>query len=133
MRTQLFCIELRDIPTFVSVHLVRHSQTGQQHYVGTNRSDRGAKEIADRNTPVDHMMLLNAQHFIDISKVRLCHKASEETRNVWSKVVHELMTVDLDLAANCLPKCVRRKGCNELKSCGLWQKVQKEESLLKTD
>lgn len=123
MRTQIFCVDMRDIPTFVSVHLVRHSQTGQQHYVGSSRTDRGAKELADRNTPIDHMMILNAQHFIDMSKVRLCHKASEETRNAWALVIHELAKVDPDLAACCQPKCVRRKGCNELKTCGFWNKV----------
>ena len=36
IRTQLFWIEMYDIPTFVSVHLVRHKY-GVEHFVCSNR------------------------------------------------------------------------------------------------
>ena len=40
IRTQMFWIEMEDIPTFVSVHLVRH-KIGVEHFVKSNRLDRG--------------------------------------------------------------------------------------------
>ena len=39
MRTQMFWIEMEDIPTFVSVHLVRH-KIGVEHFCSTRREDR---------------------------------------------------------------------------------------------
>ena len=63
---------------------------------------------------------LNAEEIINISKVRLCGKASAETREVWQEVVNELRRgVDPDLAMHCVPTCVYRGGiCPEPKSCG---------------
>lgn len=120
MRTQLFWIELKGIPSFVSTHLVRHD-IGTEHFVKTNRDDRGGDVEADRNTPVNHSMLVNAQSIVNISRKRLCYKAHENTRYVWMLVTEGLMDVDPALAGFCVPECVYRNGiCPELKSCGFY-------------
>ena len=52
-RTQLFWVVMEGIPSFVSVHFVRHAAVGQQHYVMSNRVDRGGdgNDIVTRNSP----------------------------------------------------------------------------------
>lgn len=73
----------------------------------------------DRHALTNMALKLNAEEIINISKVRLCGKASEETREVWSAVVREIDTIDRDLANHCRPTCVFRGGiCPEIKSCG---------------
>ena len=120
-RTQLFWINMLGIPTKVSVHLVRHAAVGQQHFVMSNRADRGGAgdDQVTRNSPVNHRMLLNAQHLIDMSRKRLCFQASTETRTVMIMIWEAVRLVDIDLSAYMVPNCVYRGGyCCEPKPCG---------------
>lgn len=120
-RTQLFNIDMLDIPSMVSVHFVRHSAVGQQHFVMSNRDDRGGagNKTVNRLSPVNHRMILNAQHLIDMSRKRLCFKASPETREAMLQIRKELRKVDPDLAAFMQPNCVYRGGnCCEPRPCG---------------
>lgn len=118
IRTQLFKVEMRDIPTFVSVHFVRH-KVGVEHFVKSNREDRGGNGQADRNTPVDHIMLVNAQALLAMAHARLCSKAHPSTREVMGQIVMEVSKADPDLGPLLVPRCVYRGGiCGEPKSCG---------------
>ena len=116
-RTQVFKIHLWDIPSYVSVHLVRHSVAGQYHAVESNRSDRGGSDNVDRLTPVHHMMILNAQHLIDMSRVRLCYNADKRTVGVMSRIKKAIAVIDPDLAEFMVPNCVARGYCPELRAC----------------
>jgi len=118
IRSQMFKITMKDIPTFVSVHFVRHS-IGIQHYVMSNRNDiTGSNEVVTRESPVNHTMLLNAESLINLSKKRLCTKASLETRKVMKLIKDAIKEVDSDLSEFMVPQCVYRAGiCQELKSC----------------
>jgi hypothetical protein len=109
------------IPAYVSTHLVRHSVTGQLHFVGTHRDDRGGDKEANRHTPLDHRMILNAQHLIDMSRKRLCFQASMDTLRVMTKIKDEVDKVDPVLAQYMVPNCIYRRGCHELKSCGFYE------------
>jgi len=120
MRTQLFIIRMYSIPTFVSVHFVRHS-LGITHFVGTNRDDRGGGENVDRDTPVDHMMLLNAEALVNLSKKRLCFKSHADTTKVMMDIKDGVALWDEDLAKRMVPQCIYRRGCHELKSCGFYR------------
>jgi hypothetical protein len=120
-RTQLFWVIMEDIPSFVSVHFVRHAAVGQAHFVMTNRDDRGGAGNAQvtRESPVNHRMLLNAQHLIDIARRRLCFKASPETRGVMGRIRVAVSMEDPALAKYMVPNCVYRGGyCCEPKPCG---------------
>lgn len=55
---------------------------------------------------------------INISKLRLCYKASYETRKIWMQVVEELRKIEPHLTAACVPQCIYRGFCPESKSCG---------------
>ena len=120
-RTQIFWVYMEGVQSFVSVHFVRHAAVGQGHFVQSNREDRGGPgdSVVNRTTPVNHRMLLNAQHLIDISRRRLCFQASVETRFAWKMVRDAVMVIDSDLAKYMVPNCVYRGGyCCEPKPCG---------------
>lgn len=122
MRTQEFWIEMLDIPTFVSVHLTRHKH-GVEHFVKSNRDDRSGDGTEDRNTPVNHAMMINAQALINLARKRLCTKAHVKTREVMAAVRDQVSRVDPALARHMVPECLYRNGCYELKTCGLWDRV----------
>jgi thymidylate synthase ThyX len=118
LRAVMFQVEMIGIPTAVSVHLVRHKY-GVEHYVSSNRSDRnGGNENIGRMSPVNHMMIINAQELMFISRRRLCGQAMKETKEVWEAVVAELKKVDPIVAAHCVPMCVYRGRCHEINPCG---------------
>lgn len=117
LRAVIFQVEMIGIPTAVSVHLVRHKY-GVEHFVSSNRADRnGGNENIGRMSPVNHMMIINAQELMFISRRRLCRQAMKETREVWKMVVDELAKVDPIVAAHCVPMCVYRGRCHEINPC----------------
>ena len=118
MRTQMFWIDMDDIPTFCSVHTVRH-KIWVEHFVTSNRPDRGGSDNVDRNTPVNHGMWCNAETLISMARKRLCYQASQETRQIMLEIKEAVRTVDPALAYFLVPNCVYRGGlCVEPKPCG---------------
>lgn len=118
IRTQLFWIELYDIPSFVSVHFARHN-VGVTHFVKTNRSDITGNDDNQitRNTPVNHAMLVNAQALINMARKRLCNKAHQSTIGVMFLILDKMQEIDADLSRYLQPECMYRGKCHELKSC----------------
>lgn len=118
LRALMFRVDLRNIPSFVSVHLVRHF-TGVTHFVSSNRPDRnGGNTEITRLSPVNHTMIINAAEIIFISRRRLCGLASPETRDIWSMVISALQQIDPILAQYCVPNCVYLGRCPEPFGCG---------------
>lgn len=112
-------IILKDIPSFVATHLVRHHE-GCEKFVCTNREDRRnvKPEEINRLTPVTMLMSCNAQALINISRKRLCACASKETREVWQKVKDAIAEIDPIMAKHMVRECVYRQGmCPEMYSC----------------
>lgn len=111
-------VKLHDIPTFVSTHLVRHKH-GVEHFVTSRRDDRATyEEIPNRNTPVTHVMELNFQAILNISRKRLCCKSHITTQKVWTQVLDAIREYEPELVACCVPDCGYRGHCPEFKSCG---------------
>ena len=121
LRCLMFNIDFYDIPSYVSVHLVRHVHA--QPFVSTSRPDIDGKQIPrdeQRKTdPVNMRLFLNAQEIINISKARLCSKAEAKTKIIWRQVITELSKIEPELANACVPNCFYRGFCPEIKSCGL--------------
>lgn len=133
---------IHNLQQWVGVHLLRHDY--MLPFICSQRSDRNEsvevmarrisgelidiiqKEQPDFNprnllpqgTCNDHMFWLNAQTFINISRRRLCHEASRETRMIWNMIVEELSKVDPILPKFLVPMCVYRGFCPEMTSCG---------------
>lgn len=118
IRARMFWIEFQGIPTFVSVHMVRHN-IGVTHFVQSMRDDRGGagNEVVNRLTPVAHGQLINAQAIINVSRKRLCYAASPETVAAWRKMRKAMQEVDADLVDFMVPECVVRGYCPEFKPC----------------
>lgn len=116
-RSQIFSIQLINVPSFVSIHLVRHITI--QPYVVSHRPDRGGTGDEGRYTPVNHRFIANAEAILDMARRRLCFQASPETRDTMLAVKEAIRAVDPDLAHWMVPHCVYRGGsCPEPKPCG---------------
>lgn len=118
IRTQMFWVEMTDIPTFVSVHLVRH-KFGVEHFVKSNREDRpGHTGDLGRMQPVNHAMFLNAQALIAMARKRLCRKTHAITRDVMKAICVGVAEVDPDLYPCLISECDYRGGvCHEFVPC----------------
>ena len=118
IRTQIFWVEMSDIPSFVSVHFVRH-KIGVEHFVQSMRDDMRGEGTEDRYTPVHHAMLANAHALINMARKRLCYKAHRETVSAMEAVKAAVDGCDPELAKYMTPECVYRGGiCHELRPCG---------------
>lgn len=122
IRLNMFRIEMGGIPSKAAVHFVRHSAVGQYHLVGSNRGDWNPSELSieewdksiNRGTPVNHYMLMNAQHLIDLSRKRLCHCSESSTVEIMRHIKAGVFLVDPDLADFMVPECWYRGGiCKE--------------------
>lgn len=118
IRCRLFFIEIKNIPTFVCNHFVRH-KVGVEFFCLSHRSDRCKvpDEQSNRLTPTSFSMLINAQALINMARKRLCNKASEETRKVMKLIRETIQTIDPLLALTLVPDCIYRGGCHELTKC----------------
>jgi hypothetical protein len=119
LRTQIYRIDIDQVKTKVSVHLVRH-KIGVEHFVLSNRDDRGGAgdDEITRNTPVDHGMLINAQELIQMSRKRLCYNSHKETVATMMRIKSAVGMVEPELTPYMVPECVYRNGlCPELRMC----------------
>ena len=118
LRTQLFVVKMRNIPSFVSVHFVRH-KVGVEHYVRSNREDRASNSGDEgRWAQTNHMMVINAQAMINMARKRLCSKAHKITIAVMSMVRDGVYEIDPDLGNFMVHDCIYRGRCVELRTCG---------------
>ena len=120
LRALMFTIDFYDIPYYASVHLCRHVHA--QPFVSTSRPDiDGTMKPRDeqkKSDPVNMRLLVNAQEIIHISRARLCMRAEATTRKLWGQAIHELHEIEPILTAACVPNCIYRGLCPEIKSCG---------------
>lgn len=115
---------LEGIPSWVSVHLVRHVHAIP--FVTTQRNDRmNRKEGYDRrkapqDTPVDMIWFVNAEELITIAHKRLCMLASPETRKVIQDICKAVLREcpEWQETGLLVPLCTYRNGlCDEFKPC----------------
>lgn len=118
LRLLEFEITINDIPYCNMGHLVRHVHA--QPFVSTSRGDiTGVDRSTRKQTdPVNMILYVNAQELINISKVRLCNRADKITRLAWNMVIDELAKIEPILARYCVPSCLYRGFCPEMKCCG---------------
>lgn len=107
---------------WVSVHITRH-KFGIDHFVRTQRTDRTDvnRNESPQGTLVEHECDANAQSIINISRKRLCHCASPETKQAWEKALEKIETVEPELVSVCVPECIYRGFCPEMFSCGYYK------------
>jgi hypothetical protein len=117
-----------DLPSWVSVHMVRHS-IGINHFVTTQRTDRTGinRDTLPQGSLVTHEVVCNVQAIINISRLRMCKQASKETIEAWEMVVKEIDKVEPLISNMCVPKCVAYGFCPEMKPCGFTDSSQYKE------
>ena len=124
-----YTVLLSDIPSWVSVHLVRHIHA--QPFVSTQRNDRCKREEgydrrkAPQDTPVDMIWSFNAEELITICHKRMCMLASPETRKVVQDVAKAIMDICPEWKGTDLlvPLCTYRGGiCTEFKPCSYYER-----------
>ena len=139
-----WCIDIDNLRQWVGVHLLRHPFV--LPFISSQRSDRvedkeaqiemvlsyikediindplfDKKEWRDyrlQGSTNNHSFVVNAQTLINISKKRLCHQASKETRDVWLLVHDCIKEQDKEMAAAMVPTCIYRGFCPEITCCG---------------
>jgi hypothetical protein len=112
-----FWVELEGVETFVSVHFSRH-KVGVDHFVQSNRDDRGGNGTEGRNTPVNHGMVVNAQALINMARRRLCYKSHKRTVSAMQKIKLAVGRELPELEKYLVPECVYRNGiCPEFSEC----------------
>lgn len=113
-----FSFYLEDIPSYVSVHLVRHVHS--QPYVKSQRNDRQSdydRTKAPQDTPVNMIWDMNAEELMTISNKRLCRLADPVTRSVVQKMCDEVSSVNPEFKDFLVPNCQYLGECKEMFSC----------------
>lgn len=115
---------------WVSTHLVRHN-IGCTPFVSTQRTDRTGinRDEKPQGALVDMEWDGNLQSMINISRKRLCHCASPETRYAWKQVVEEVAKELPEMKKVCVAECVYRGFCPEYQSCGYQRTKKYQEEL----
>lgn len=120
LRLLEFDIKVYNIPYCNMGHFVRHVHA--QPFVSTSRPDITGAKISrhemPQDAPVNMQLSVNAQEIINISRLRLCAKADVTTRKIWRNVIEMLANIEPELADACVPQCVLRGYCPEMKCCG---------------
>ena len=126
IRTLNFCIKMI-IPYYVSVHFCRHF-TGVTHFVQSQRNDRQDnydRTKAPQDATVSHIMYVNAQELMFMSRRRLCMQADPYTRKVMEEICKHVVGLCPEFDGVFEPMCSYRGGrCDEFNCCGLNQQFK---------
>lgn len=118
IRRLRFSFLLKDIPSWVSVHLVRHVHA--QPYVKSQRNDRQDeydREKAPQDSPVSMIWDMNAEELMVIANKRLCKQASKQTREVVNLMCLEVIKTNPEFADFLVPMCKYVGECKEMYPC----------------
>lgn len=119
IRRLRFSFKLEGIPSWVSVHLVRHIHA--QPYVRSQRNDRQSnydRTKAPQDAPVDMIWDMNAEELMVIANKRLCNQASEKTREVVRLMCNEVLKTNPEFKDFLVPMCAYVGECKEMYPCG---------------
>lgn len=128
IRLLTYTVLMEDIPSWVSVHLVRHIHA--QPFVSTQRNDRCNRDNgydrrkAPQDTPVSMIWHFNAEELMTICHKRLCMLASKETREVIQEMVRQISEKCPEWKGTNLlvPLCTYRGGiCTEFNPCDYYK------------
>ena len=111
-----------EIPYCNSVHFVRH-KLGVEHFVQSQRNDRQDnydRKEAPQDSPVSHIMVVNAQELMFMARKRLCGKADIDTQKIMRAIVREVLKTNPEFNDVLVPQCQYLHACPEFVSCGRW-------------
>ena len=127
IRDLKFSFLISDVPSWVSVHLVRHKHS--QPYVRSQRNDRQEKydrNKAPQDAPVDMIWDMNAEELMIVANKRLCSQASLETKRVVQLMCLCVLEECPEFEDFLVPMCeYHGYVCHEMKPCGRYPKWTK--------
>ena len=130
-----FVFSLEDIPSWVSVHLVRHVHATP--FVRTQRNDRQSnydRNKAPQDSPVSMRWLVNAEELQVIANKRLCTQAAKETRELVQMICDEVVKVNPEFDGLLVPMCEHCGGiCYEFEPCGRCDSIRAKVIEIKKD
>lgn len=119
LRAVTYRVYVLDVPSWVTVHYVRH-HVGVQFYVKSQRHE--GRENEPQGELINMMFDINAHALLTMAKARTCHKAAQETREVMKSLRHEMILngddYDKMLAEVMVPPCEWYHCCFEPSPCG---------------
>ena len=146
-----YLISFKDLRQWVGVHLLRHEH--MLPFIHSQRVDRredidsltervmsiieedvksdesfNKRDYLFQGEPNDQDVVVDSQTLINISRKRLCHCASKETREAWIAVKEAIKEFDPIMASFMVPNCIYRGRCPEMNTCGYYKtdKFKKE-------
>lgn len=114
-----FSFLLENIPSWVSVHLVRHVHA--QPYVRSQRNDRQDeydRTKAPQDAPVTMIWDMSAEELMVVANKRLCGKASFKTRMVVFEICRQVIKLCPEFDGLLVPMCEYTGECKEMRPCG---------------
>lgn len=121
IRHLVFAFYIKDLPSWVSVHLVRHVHA--QPWVKSQRNDRQSdydRTKAPQDAPVDMIWEMSAEELMTIANKRLCNQASPETRAVVKEMCRLVEENNPEFKGLLVPMCQYQNGvCHEMFPCHL--------------
>lgn len=119
IRRLRFSVYLEDIPSYVSVHLVRHIHA--QPYVRSQRNDRQSnydRTKAPQDSPVNMIWDFNAEELMNIANKRLCNQADKTTQKIIREMCDKIIEVCPEFKNFLVPMCEYNGGiCKEMFPC----------------
>lgn len=123
IRHLMYGFYIKDLPSWVSVHLCRHIHA--QPFVKSQRNDRQSdydRNKAPQDSPVDMIWDLNAEELMIVANKRLCMQASKETRAVVQMICDLAEENTPELHGLLVPMCEYHNGkCHEMYPCGRYR------------
>lgn len=121
-----------EIPSWVSVHLIRHShafpyggeydaEVSGDPFVSSQRNDRQNmydRRKAPQDAPVIMYLDMNGEEFIVFMNKRLCNLAAPETRAVAIEMKRQAIEKCPEFRKELVPMCIRNHACYEMFPCG---------------
>ncbi|MBP5457408.1 MAG: FAD-dependent thymidylate synthase [Paludibacteraceae bacterium] len=118
-----YLISFRNLRQWVGVHFIRHEHV--LPFIHSQRGDRRElpckRDDLPQGEPNDQDFVVNAQTLINMSRKRLCRRASKETRDAWEEVRKKVGEIDPVMADKMVPNCVYSGFCREKDTCGYAQ------------
>ena len=117
-----FSFYIDDLPSWVSVHLVRHVHA--QPYVKSQRNDRQNeydRNAARQDAPVCMIFDVNGEELMAIANKRLCLLAAPETREVVKMMCDKVLEVCPEFEGLLVPVCKYNGRCHEMYPCNKYE------------
>lgn len=129
IRYLTFSFYFHELPSWVSVHFVRHVHA--QPYVKSQRNDRQTnydRTKAPQDAPVDMILDVNAEELMVMANKRLCKQAAKETRQAMQMMCDLAVEACPEFKGLLVPMCEHCGGvCHEMYPCGKAKKNSLED------